>query len=398
MRPYLLDISRSLSRVGLGTPTGIDRVELAYIRHALQGDRPAYFLTRHARGFALIDRAGMAKLAPILRGEVPPAGRDITAIMSRRLNPMQGRAQSAARRFALANCRRAGLADMLVKHFAPGFAYLNVGHSNRNAEIWAAMRQGGAGISLAMVHDTIPLDWPQFSRAGLAARFADDLRATAQGADIILCNSADTLARTGAWLAKWNLAADLRLTPLGCDALAQPPDNLILTKPAEFVVLGTIEPRKNHALLFDVWSRMVNEPNAPHLHIIGRRGWENEAVFARLDHDQAMGTRIFEHSTLDDAALAQRLIRARALLFPSFAEGFGYPLIEALQLRIPVICSDLPAFRALAGSAATYLPPDDVAAWLDAIRNASHIPPDRPAKIDFPTWDSHFSFIDDFCA
>lgn len=398
MRPILLDISRSLSRVGLGAPTGIDRVELAYIRHAVQADRPTYFLTRHAGGFALIDRVGMAKLAPILRGEVPPAGRDITAIMSRRLNPMQGRAQAAARRYALANCRRAGLADMLVKHIAPGFAYLNVGHNNRTAAIWAAIRQGGADISLAMVHDTIPLDWPQFSRAGLAERFADELRATAAGADIILCNSAHTVQRTAAWLATWGLIAELRLTPLGCDPLAQPPDKLILTKPAEFISLGTIEPRKNHALLLDVWSRMVNEPNAPQLHIIGRRGWQNKDVFARLDHDPAMGIRIFEHNALDDAALAQRLLRARALLFPSFAEGFGYPLVEALQLRIPVMCSDLPAFRALAGSAATYLPPDDVAAWLDAIRNASHIPPDRPAKIDFPTWDSHFSFIDDFCA
>jgi len=396
MRSYVLDVTRSLSRVGMGAATGIDRVEAAYIRHLLAANQPHYFLARVAGGFVLLDRNGMEKLNPVLQGRQPPGKQDLTALLYRKVAPMAARAQSDSRRFSMAHAPRIGLARMLAASVPPGFAYLNVGHSNRQAKLWNAVRNGGAGQCLAMLHDTIPLDWPQFGREGQAETFADNLRATFAGASTIICNSDDTKSHAQRWLDEWDMQARLITVPIGCDQLSTPFAEFISTPRPEFVVLGTIEPRKNHALLLDVWSQLAGDSTQPELHIIGQRGWRNEAVFARLDRDPMMGNCVFEHGALDDRAVASRLQRARALLFPSFAEGFGYPLVEALQLGVPVICSDLPVFRALAGSAATYLPPDNAADWLDAIRNCSQIAPTRPAKIDFPSWDSHFSFIDDY--
>mgnify|MGYP003668656922 FL=1 len=395
MRARLLDISRSMSRIGLGPATGIDRVERAYIRAFMDADAPACFLARLAGGYALLDKAGMARLWPVLQGKALPGTPDIVALLSRKLGPAQRRAQADMRRASFARCLRRGLAPMLARHMPRGFAYVNVGHSNRSAPVWAAMRKAGAGPRIAMLHDTIPLDWPQFSRSGLPERFAQELRFTADGATGIICNSADTAARAAHWLGRFSLEAPLHVAPLGCDALASPRGAPITTTPAEFVVLGTIEPRKNHALLLDVWDRLAAKPDAPQLHIIGRRGWCNDALFARLDAAIKAGQPVFEHGALEDAALATRLARARALLFPSFAEGFGYPLVEALQMSVPVLCSDLPVFHELAGAHVTYLPADSPQAWLDAITAASHTPPKAPAKFDFPGWDSHFSFIDD---
>jgi glycosyltransferase involved in cell wall biosynthesis len=398
LRATLLDVTRSLSRVGQGPATGIDRVEAAYIRHFLSLDGPRFFIARVAGGFVLLDRDGMAKLNPIVQGNIQPGRRDFRSMFYRRINAMAARAQSDARRLSFARCPHAGLAAMLARHIPKDFAYLNIGHSNRKPELWAAIRAGGAGKVFAMLHDTIPLDWPQYSREGLAERFAEELKATIAASDAIICNSQDTKASVQRWAQRWEMVADLRVILLGCDPLPRPPAEPVATQNPEFVVLGTIEPRKNHALLLDVWAQLADAATAPQLHIIGRRGWLNAAVFARLDNDPMMGRSVFEHGALDDKALGHRLARARALLFPSFAEGYGYPLVEALQMGIPVICSDLPVFRELAGSAATYLPTDDPDAWLDAIRKYSLIRPQPPAKIDFPSWDSHFSIIDDYCS
>jgi glycosyltransferase involved in cell wall biosynthesis len=165
-----------------------------------------------------------------------------------------------------------------------------------------------------------------------------------------------------------------------------------LASPAEFVILGTIEPRKNHRLLLDIW------PDIPaHLHIIGQRGWQNEAVFHTLDTHPMIGKTVFEHPRLSDQALAARMARARALLFPSFAEGYGYPLIEALQMGLPVICADLPCFREISGNLPTYLAPDDPQAWKAAIVAATATAREKmPQNVSFPTWDQHFAKLNMF--
>ncbi|MDT9702392.1 glycosyltransferase, partial [Streptomyces sp. P17] len=89
-----------------------------------------------------------------------------------------------------------------------------------------------------------------------------------------------------------------------------------------FVTLGTIEPRKNHALLLDVWDSLP--PPRPQLVVIGRRGWADQALFARI----AATPDVAEFNTLDDGQVAAVLTGAQALLMPSFAEGFGLPLTE----------------------------------------------------------------------
>ena len=159
-----------------------------------------------------------------------------------------------------------------------------------------------------------------------------------------------------------------------------------------FVVLGTIEPRKNHALLLDVWGRLGAD--APTLHIIGRRGWMNEDVFARLDR---FPRGVIEQGALSDERTAELIAGARALLFPSFAEGYGLPLGEALAMRCPVIASDLRALKEVGGVVPEWLPPDDAAAWEAMAQDyARHGSERRAAQINrmqdwrAPTWAAHF--------
>ena len=132
----------------------------------------------------------------------------------------------------------------------------------------------------------------------------------------------------------------------------------------------------------------------PHLHIIGRRGWENQNITAILDRAPFMNRSVFEHGFLPDDQLAARLGAARALLFPSFAEGFGYPLAEALQMGVPAICADLPVYREIAGGIPTYLDPLDGPGWKHAILSAAtRTEKMASGHVSVPSWESHFATV-----
>ncbi len=399
MNPVLLDISRSISRAPYPIPTGIDRVERAYITHFLQSDRQVWFLSRIAGGFALLDKAGMRLVYRMITGDQPWGSKDLIARLFGRKKPkMTQRAESEIRRLALANSSKNTLGVVLRRHLPKGFSYVNIGHSNRKSGIWKAMQDAGAKQSVAMIHDVIPLDFPQYSQPEIVTRFERELRLTAENCDYLIYNSDHTAKRTEHWLQKWRLQTNSVTSLLGVDPLPSGFDRKPDPQPY-FVILGTIEPRKNHALLLKIWQNMVKtQPaeNPPHLHIVGRRGWMNQPVFDILDQSPMMGKIVFEHNNLDDMALSALLSGARALLFPSFAEGYGFPLVEALQKKIPVICSNLPCFQEISGDLPTYLDPNDEKGWENAIHRLSggKINVIGPNHLDFPSWPQHFLKID----
>lgn len=171
--------------------------------------------------------------------------------------------------------------------------------------------------------------------------------------------------------------------------------------------VGTIEGRKNHQLLLSVWKDLVARSMAstsssavPRLVVVGRRGWQAEEVFALLDQHDFQG-HVIEAGPQADAQLAQEIRGARALLFPSFAEGFGMPMVEALAAGVPVIASDLEVFREVGQGVPDLLPVSDVAAWRDAVLDYAR--PDSAARarqlnrirqFRAPSWTDHFARID----
>ena len=174
-----------------------------------------------------------------------------------------------------------------------------------------------------------------------------------------------------------------------------------------FVFLGTIEPRKNHLLALHVWRRLAAElgPAAPRLILIGRRGWEIEQVIDLVERCDALRGLVVERSDMSDSQALDTLRGARALLLPSFAEGYGLPVAEALAHGVPVLCSDLAAFREVGGDVPEYFDPVDGMGLLRAVKDYSAAnSPRRDAQLarlqrwDAPCWDDHMAaslaFID----
>jgi glycosyltransferase involved in cell wall biosynthesis len=400
-----LDLTRLISRVGRGPDTGVDRVERAYLAELLRRDDPLFGLARTSLGFVLLDRGGVAEIARRLSGEAEWGRSDLIGILSRRATPAKRRAQADLRRLALARCRGGRLAAMLRRHLPDGVVYLNVGHSNLRAEVMAAWRALPGGRISVLIHDTIPLDFPEFQRPGTPELFRAKLALVADLADLVIYNSAATQADTERWFQQFGRSPPGVVAHLGVDMPmpdpADLPRDLDLSQPY-FLCVGTIEPRKNHALLLDVWESLAQQPDTqiPHLIIVGARGWQNESVFQRLDRSPVMNRWVFERAGLGDAALAALMQRACGLLCPSLAEGFGLPPVEAAALGVTVICPRLPVYKEILGNIPVYAESGDVYSWKQSIlrlteeKRAGH---DKAAgKIlwsGIPNWADHFNLV-----
>ncbi len=378
----LIDVSRLVSRAGL-ISTGVDRVEFAYLRQIAM-DTQAKGLARTALGYVLLDQAGLTAL---LQADQSGDWRrpDVLSRWNRRLTDAAKRGQSFVRHHAIARCRPNGLRGMLSRQMSGTFVYYNVGHSNLSQRTLAAISLAG-GRSTILVHDTIPLDLPDMQREGTVKAFARKLANVERHAGRIVV-STKAVAADCAY--HFDTVPDQVVAPLGVDlAKPEPISPALEPKIPYFMTVGTIEPRKNHALLLDIWEGWEDPPT---LLICGRRGWKNEKVFARLD---AGIPGVVEMPNLTDGQIATLLRGAEALLFPSFAEGFGLPPVEAQALGTPVIVSDLPACKEVLGDGAVYLDPTDRYAWEKTLKkkNLAVANGTKMARTP-PDWDTHFKLV-----
>lgn len=379
--PVLLDVSRLIWRAWRGQlPTGIDRACLAYVRH--YGDR----------ALAVVQRGG------------------VTRVLDRR---------ASAALFALLTARPASYRRDVVRLLAPLFlfgagafrgslrslVYLNVGHTGLDRaghERWVA-RTGVRAVYY--VHDLIPITHPAFVREGEPDKHRARMAAVLRRGAAVLGNSDDSLTELRTFARGIGQPMPPALcVPLGVEVgFSGAPGGNPLAGQAYFVTLGTIEGRKNHALLLAVWRRLIAQEGAaaPKLVIIGRRGWAADAVFRALDDEPGLRPAVVELGACDDRALQAYLAHARALLFPSFAEGQGLPLIEALVAGTPVIASDLGVFHEIAGEIPDYRAPDDEDGWLAAVQDyarpesaARRAQRERLAGFSPVTWAEHFAQVD----
>jgi len=378
--PVLIDITRLLFRRAMGTrPTGIDRVMTEYIRHYGCGRRDARAVLAVGWYAVVLSRRDSRRAFEALANLDTPVG-----WLSARLT---------AKTFLWRWVRP-----------APGPCFLlTTGHTGlENRRYGYFLRRQGAKL-VVMVHDLIPIAFGEYCRPREFARHSTRVQTAVALSAAIVTNSQDTLDSLLAHCRELSLrpppAVAARLAP-GLQGI--PPGSRKIPGPY-YVFLSTIEPRKNHWMLLHVWRRIASKMGtlAPKLLIIGMRGWESENVVDLLERSRPLRSSVIEISSCSDADLVAYLHYANALLFPSFTEGYGLPVVEALSLGVPVIASDLPVFRETVGDIPDYIDSLDGPGWERRILEyAMPYSPQREAQLARmkgfrpPTWAEHFERVD----
>jgi glycosyltransferase involved in cell wall biosynthesis len=258
-----------------------------------------------------------------------------------------------------------------------------------------ALRRGGGGL-IVCLHDVIPERHPAACHERTVALFRPWLREALENADGVLTISGATRDdllrlisdrglrhRPGLPLAAFHNAT--RFAPCAGEAAPQRAKRLFRDRSPVFLCVGTFEPRKGQQVALDAFERLWARGKDWRLVFVGRRGWLDHALAARVRAHAEQGRRLFWFEDADDAELAYLYTRMSALIFPSFTEGFGLPMIEAARCGRPVICSDIPVFREIGRDGALYFKvndPDALAARLldwEAGRAEAH--PERILQI-----------------
>lgn len=384
-QPFLLDCTRMVAHRWSGRmPTGIDRVCEAYTTHFAP------------RAQAVVQLRGRARILTRSQSEA------LFALF-------EGPRTAFRRRFAglVAKVGATGIGTAGTGRInADGSIYLNVSHTDFDLDCHFGWVRASRVRPVYLVHDLIPIEHPQWTTAHKALRHAGRVRRALEAASGIIANSQITARALGAFAEAEGVEAPPILgAPLGVSQLSAAA-HISPKRTPTFVCVSTIERRKNHMLLLDVWQQLIASHGeaTPRLMLIGRWGIGSQDVRQRYLGDPRLQRFVSVHTDFPDTEIARHLRSANALLAPSRAEGFGLPVIEALGLGVPVIASDLPAFREAGGDIPVFLDPTAPEAWLASIREFATNGPERQRQIAAlgtyraPHWRDHFALVDDWLA
>lgn len=268
--------------------------------------------------------------------------------------------------------------------------------------VYRDLQDRGVQVSF-VVYDLIPVQFDNIYPPGFKEGHADWLKVVAK-ADSAICISRAVASDLAEWLKdnvpERNEGLDIRWFHLGADLdTSSPttglPDNAFevlqqLSSAPSFLMVGTCEPRKGHGQALDAFEQLWSEGYNYNLVVVGKEGWMVEALAARLRQHPELSKRLHWLEGISDEFLLQIYAKASCLLAASFGEGFGLPLIEAAQHRLPVIARDIPVFREVAGSGAFYFSAQDpeelsqaIKDWL-VLRNTESHP--KSSDINWLTW------------
>jgi glycosyltransferase involved in cell wall biosynthesis len=247
--------------------------------------------------------------------------------------------------------------------------------SSWGLRLWPAVRgfkrQGGHAI--AVVYDLIPVSHPQTVPLRHTYKFREWLGNVMEHADALLGISktvahdledyllVETQCRSGVSpipTGHFHLGSELDLVDPG-KAVAETIVRIFARNEHIFLMVGSIEPRKNHSFVLDVFDAFWDRGGSGTLVIVGRQSWMMGDFLRRIAAHPQYGKRLFLVRDASDADLAYCYSNASALIFASQVEGFGLPIVEAFQHGLRVFCSDIPVFREIAESKATFFALND---------------------------------------
>jgi glycosyltransferase involved in cell wall biosynthesis len=256
-----------------------------------------------------------------------------------------------------------------------------------------------------IVYDILPISHPHWFPPDLSPLFQEWLTTISKFSNSLICISATVAKEVKGWLdnhySSINNLPEVKSFRLGADIRSSVPSyglpesagkvlSILKSKPS-FLMVGTLEPRKGHAQVLSAFELLWQEGLELNLVIVGKQGWMVDQLVDKLNDHPQMDRSLFWLKEITDEYLEQVYTHGTALIVASEGEGFGLPLIEAAQHRLPAIARDLPVFRELAGENIFYFSAEEpgdlskaIKTWLSQ-KDKQNIP--NSSNIKYLTWE-----------
>jgi len=254
------------------------------------------------------------------------------------------------------------------------------------SNIWpsvSAARARGAKV-VAVIYDLIPITHGEFCDDFLAKVFKGWFHDSVQYVDRYIGISQTVQQDLEGFMRRelgvevlrgkqfdyFHLGGDIAERTVGSESEVRPDVKQAFSGGSSYLIVSTVEPRKNHAFLLDTFERLwFASADDVRLVIVGRPGWKVDTLLGRIRHHPELGRRLFYFSDLDDTEVGYSYDHAKALVFPSIVEGFGLPILESLNRGLPVLASDTPVHREVGGRKVGYFSLDSKDSLLQLIRS-----------------------------
>jgi glycosyltransferase involved in cell wall biosynthesis len=232
----------------------------------------------------------------------------------------------------------------------------------------AKVRQQGATIGL-VTYDLIPILHPQFCPPKPARDFTDRFHTLIPQVDFFVGISRTVSLEVRQYVQQhfpelgfsseafswFSLGAQLDMIHSSGEVRPDLPAAFADQRP--YLSVCTLAPHKNHSAILDAFDLFWHRVPDARLCLVGKRGWMAEDLVARIRRHPRFGRQLFWFEGLSDTELDYCYRRSKAFVFASFAEGFGLPIVEALQYGLPVLASDIPVHREIGGEFCAFFDP-----------------------------------------
>lgn len=421
--PIAIDLTLIYETRFNGYPSGIQRIELAYAEHILSVYEESFALVRFRTGYRVLFRKEALGLLDLMKSiwnetrshtedrvyqriaECLTKGKSLEWVREESPECSLIRRPKTKRQRYTEFC--IGLYEDVMYRFKTsslsvlpkGTVYVNVSYY-RHEEV---LRLGHIK-PIYFVHDLIPIINPEYFFGGDYLRLCNRLREYSRSARHLFVSTQVVKGELEAYYGRYGMRCpSITAQPFGAGrSYLSVLEKLCVTRPY-FIMCSTIEPRKNHLQILQVWRQLIHEmgEEAPLLLVVGQRGSRTATIRVMLDRCRALRPYVLEVNTLSTPGLAHVLSGATASLMPSYSEGFSLPVLEALISGVPALISDIDVHRELFSPQATLISPLDWLAWKSAIKTLTQSW--DPTQVRFRSslvseqkfrWECHFAEFD----
>jgi glycosyltransferase involved in cell wall biosynthesis len=291
--------------------------------------------------------------------------------------------------------------DLLEYNVGDIFLGLDLLHpsiASFNENFYQTMRNYGVEVCF-VAYDILPVLLPQFANDGVTAGHKEWLQIIGMS-DGVICISKTVANEVDAWMKEYGPKKIRRFTVnwfhLGADIESSAPSNgipensdLILNKlknSYSFLMVGTVESRKGYSQTLSSFEILWKQGVDVILVIAGKPGWFVDELINKIRNHTEFGGRLYWPEGISDEYLEKLYSSCHCLIAPSEGEGFGLPLVEAAQHKLPIIARDIPVFNEIAEQHAFYFSgkssenlASTINEWLELYKSDKH-----PKSDDMP--------------